>query len=78
MYPHERSLVKKLADKPFALVGVNSDPDLEKLKGQLEKVAARLIGVPAPEIEAEDADGKKFKLSDYKGKVVMIDFWGDW
>jgi hypothetical protein len=32
MYPHERSLVKKLADKPFALVGVNSDPDLEKLK----------------------------------------------
>lgn len=26
MFPHERSLVAKLADKPFALVGVNSDP----------------------------------------------------
>ncbi len=26
MYPHERSLVKKLEDKPFALLGVNSDP----------------------------------------------------
>ena len=25
MYPHERSLVKKLAEKPFALLGVNSD-----------------------------------------------------
>ena len=25
MYPHERSLVKQLADKPFALIGVNSD-----------------------------------------------------
>ena len=37
MYPHERSLVKKLADKPFALVGVNSDPDLEKLKPRLEE-----------------------------------------
>jgi hypothetical protein len=37
MYPHERSLVKNLADKPFALVGVNSDPDLEKLKPVLEK-----------------------------------------
>jgi len=37
MYPHERSLVKKLADKPFALVGVNSDPDLDKLKPVLEK-----------------------------------------
>jgi len=51
---------------------------VEKLKKQLEKVAARLIGQPSPEIEAEDVDGKKFKLSDYKGKVVMIDFWGDW
>ena len=37
MYPHERSLVKKLADKPFALIGVNSDRDLDKLKGVLEE-----------------------------------------
>jgi len=26
MYPHERSLVARLKDKPFALIGVNSDP----------------------------------------------------
>jgi len=32
MYPHERSLVRKLADKPFAIIGVNSDRDLEKLR----------------------------------------------
>jgi hypothetical protein len=32
MYPHERSLVKKLADKPFALLGVNSDRDLDRLQ----------------------------------------------
>lgn len=37
MYPHERSLVKKLADKPFALIGVNSDTDLEALKKVLEE-----------------------------------------
>src|SRR5437763_17082078 len=37
MYPHERSLVKKLADKPFALIGVNSDGDLEKLKPRLQE-----------------------------------------
>ncbi len=29
MYPHERSLTKKLADKPFAIIGVNSDADRE-------------------------------------------------
>ena len=27
MFPHERSLVEKLKDKPFALLGVNSDDD---------------------------------------------------
>ncbi len=32
MYPHERSLVKKLKDKPFALIGVNSDKDLDILR----------------------------------------------
>ncbi len=32
MYPHERSLVKRLADEPFALIGVNSDKDKEALK----------------------------------------------
>jgi hypothetical protein len=32
MYPHERSLVNQLSDKPFALVGVNSDGDLEAIR----------------------------------------------
>ena len=32
MYPHERSLVKQLADKPFALIGVNSDSDLDEIR----------------------------------------------
>src|SRR5690606_24669859 len=37
MYPHERSLVKRLADKPFALIGVNSDPDKEALAARLKE-----------------------------------------
>ena len=36
------------------------------------------VGKLAPEIEGEDLDGTPFKLSDYRGKVVMLDFWGDW
>jgi hypothetical protein len=36
------------------------------------------VGDIAPEISGEDIDGKKFKLSDYKGKVVVLDFWGNW
>ena len=37
MYPHERSLVKNLADKPFAIIGVNSDKDRDALKETLKK-----------------------------------------
>src|SRR5437899_9323524 len=37
MYPHERSLVKRLQNKPFVLLGINSDSDREKLKKVLEK-----------------------------------------
>ena len=36
------------------------------------------IGHEAPDIEGEDLDGNKFKLSDYRGKVVVLDFWGHW
>jgi hypothetical protein len=34
MFPHERSLVKRLEGKPFALIGVNSDQDKEFLQKQ--------------------------------------------
>jgi hypothetical protein len=36
------------------------------------------VGKTVPDIEGEDIDGKKLKLSDYRGKVVMLDFWGHW
>src|SRR5688500_18094410 len=35
MYPYERSLVKKMEGKPFALIGVNSDEDRQGLKSRL-------------------------------------------
>jgi cytochrome oxidase Cu insertion factor (SCO1/SenC/PrrC family) len=36
------------------------------------------VGSVAPTIEGEDVDGARFQLSDYRGKVVVLDFWGDW
>jgi hypothetical protein len=36
------------------------------------------IGLMAPDIEGIDLDGVAFKLSDYRGKVIFLDFWGDW
>ena len=35
-------------------------------------------GQSVPDIEMEDVDGKVIKLSDLKGKVVLLDFWASW
>ena len=36
-------------------------------------------GRPFPDFEATNTHtGERFKLSDYRGKVVFLDFWGDW
>ena len=47
----------------------------EKAQAELFQIRHLAVGKVAPDIEGEDQDGKKFKLSDYRGKVVMIDFW---
>ncbi|MEM7233394.1 MAG: hypothetical protein AAF517_14545 [Planctomycetota bacterium] len=36
------------------------------------------VGMVAPDIEGKDLDGVAFKLSDYRGKVILLDFWGHW
>src|SRR5260370_29568897 len=36
------------------------------------------IGKVAPDIEAEDLDGQRFKLSEHRGKVVVLLCWATW
>ena len=36
------------------------------------------VGCVAPDIVGKDLDGREFRLSEYRGKVVMLDFWGHW
>jgi len=36
------------------------------------------IGSPAPDFTQQDVDGKDVKLSSFKGKYVLIDFWASW
>ena len=49
-----------------------------KATAELARLANRLkleIGQPAPEISGVDLDGQPLKLSDYRGKVVVVCFW---
>lgn len=43
---------------------------------EFDSIAA--VGSPAPEFELMDSTGKVWKLSDLKGKAVLINFWATW
>jgi hypothetical protein len=57
-----------------ATLGAKAAVELTRLKN----IPNLKVGKLAPDIEGEDIDGVKFKLSDYRGKVVLLDFWGHW
>ena len=45
MYPHERSLVEEMKDKPFALIGVNSDQTIERAKKAIADKKVTILDV---------------------------------
>lgn len=61
-----------LAAPAFANVG----PDL--LKGTLTRFELAPAPKALPEIAFTDADDKALKLADYRGKVVLLNFWATW
>jgi hypothetical protein len=81
--PEEADKVAAEADKYLSMVidqfGKDVQPALLK-EAQLELKALRTlrVGKEAPDIAGADLDDKQFKLSDYRGKVVLLDFWGNW
>ncbi|MGO4770735.1 redoxin domain-containing protein [Flavobacterium sp. W22_SRS_FK3] len=50
----------------------------KKLKETIDLNAKTAVGSPAPEFSQADVNGKMVKLSDYKGKYVLVDFWASW
>jgi hypothetical protein len=46
-----------------------------KAGSELFEIRNLTTGKTPPDIEGTDQDGKRFKLSDYRGKVVLLDFW---
>jgi len=50
----------------------------QKAEPELFGIRHLSVGKVAPEIEGVDQDGVRFKLSDYRGKVVLLDFWSEY
>jgi hypothetical protein len=70
--------LKEARDK-YASKNIGPGKDrIEKDLIALGNVARLQIGQVAPDITGEDVDGTPFKLSDYRGRVILLDFWGHW
>ena len=50
----------------------------DKAVAEIYEIENLSVGKMAPDIEGEDIYGEPLKLSDYRGKVILLDFWGDW
>ena len=59
-------------------MGKDRVPLRELAAGMLFQMHHLSVGRTAPEIQGEDIDGKPMKLSDFRGKVVVVSFWATW
>jgi thiol-disulfide isomerase/thioredoxin len=50
----------------------------EVAQARLDEIYNLTVGKPAPEIDGVGMNGKPLKLSDYRGRVVVVVFWGSW
>jgi hypothetical protein len=70
------TLFERAADE-YADVRFRAGTVGETAKSELYDIRHLAVGKIAPDIEGKDQDGTKFKLSDYRGKVVLLYFWSE-
>jgi peroxiredoxin len=74
-------LVQQLKDYPETTAGKKADSILESIKEQEagRKIQRALVeGSKFPDFGEKDLSGKSLSIANYKGKVVLIDFWATW
>ena len=75
----DEEMTKSLYDELYAYGSKLKNADFKQaFLGRLEKRAKLMEGRPAIDFTVVNMDGKEGKLSDYKGKVLFVDFWATW
>ena len=72
------SYAKAIGALRAALASVELPMLAEEVENRIAVRAKFSLGMVAPDIAGVDLQDESFSLSDYRGKVVLVDFWGDW
>lgn len=68
--PEQRTQIEHVLSRKKSLADVARE--------RLDEMDNLVVGKPAPAIDGVGMDGKPLKLSDYRGKAVLLVFWGTW
>lgn len=68
--PETRAQMEKILARKSSLA--------DHAQRKLDEMTNIVVGKPAPPIEGKGMDGQPLKLADYRGKVVVLVFWGTW
>jgi hypothetical protein len=74
----EREAVYQRLLTSFADMEVDDSNLGDVASKRLFRIRHLSVGKVAPDIQGEDIAGQSMKLSDYRGKIVMLSFWGHW
>lgn len=78
---YTRTLLEPAEIEPFfnkIQPELKNSPEGLTYAARIEKAKATASGVIAPNFTLKDRQGKEISLSDIKGKIILLDFWGSW
>jgi thiol-disulfide isomerase/thioredoxin len=80
--PFHMRLQRVVQLQPLAEYLLMPPKDLEELerasRKQFDEMMAEFVGRPAPDFSFKTLSGQQHRLSDFRGKYVLLDFWGSW
>lgn len=77
-YADKARKILEQADAKFGDQTVGRGTLASAVKSALYQLDHLTVGKKAPEISGDDIEGQPLKLSDYSGKVVVVNFWASW
>ncbi|MDR0832980.1 MAG: AhpC/TSA family protein [Candidatus Symbiothrix sp.] len=73
-----KPLTESLTSVVRDTINLPEQPHKKELEAKIRGLKNTSLGAVAPDFELKDANGKPVRLSDFRGKYLLLDFWASW